>query len=360
MTTQPLLPNPVPYSVVERAYIEDSPSGLWPDNQDSNFGIHRKIFCDRLMDAVSQLQIIFNEMFPATSTQFIANWEEQMGLSINPPGRTLAQRQAAVIARSRRGAFTRTGRRAIIEGYIEATFGVAPAFGAGGIVLGSGVPLFSGVGGDPTLFYRIIEDIINFKYHVWIDNRVVVDLVALNQELLRYTPAGIQYDISTLYQKQNGGKSPAKGGGITGNLLANGTFEAGITGWSSMDGISTLLQSNTHVNPAGGGAQALRVTPGPLAGSGLRTTGNALTTGGKYNTSTFVWAPASQAMTVKIFRADFVTVVATASFVGNGAFQGISLPFTAPATETEYIFVQPTAAGGAPFWVDDVSLWRSS
>lgn len=147
MTTQPLLPAPITPTVIEQAYIEDSPSGLWPENQDSNFGLHRKVFCDRLFDVVSQLQTIFNEMFPDTSVVYLDKWEEEMGLTVAAPGRTLQQRQNAVISRSRRGAFTRAGRQQIVENFITATFGVAPAFGPGGIVLGSGVPLHSGISG---------------------------------------------------------------------------------------------------------------------------------------------------------------------------------------------------------------------
>lgn len=213
MTTQPLLPAPVAPSVIEQAYIQDSPAGLWPDNQDSNFGIHRKVFCDRLMDAATQLQLIFNEMFPTTSTQFIDKWEEQMGLPVNPPSRTLAQRQSAVTARRRRGAFTRTLRNTIIEGYIVATFGTVPAFGTQGITIGTGIVFHSGASGDPKLLYRVVEDIPNFKYHVLIDNTIAVDFQSLNRELLRLTPAGISFDFVTLYQKSGGGKGVGKAGG---------------------------------------------------------------------------------------------------------------------------------------------------
>lgn len=213
MTTQPQLPDPIAPSVIEQAYIEDSPRGLWPENQDSNFGIHRKIFCDQLMEAANQLQTIFNEMFPDTSTEYIGTWEEEMGLTVNPPGRSLTQRQRTVSARLKHGPFTRTGRANLIEGFIIATYGAAATFGTSGIVIGAGIPLHSGAGGDPKQYYKVIEDISNFKYHVWIDHNIGVDLTALNQELLRVTPAGISFDISSLYQTTGGGKSSGTFGG---------------------------------------------------------------------------------------------------------------------------------------------------
>lgn len=195
MPTQPLLPVPIPFSVAEQSYIEDSPSGLWPDNQDSNFGLHRKIFCDRSMDVIDQLRILNNEMFPSTSTQFLSEWEDDLGLPVALPGRSIAQRQQIAVSRLRRGAFTRTGRQQIVEGYIIPTFGVAPSFGSQGINLQGGVPLHSGET-DLTGTYTILEDVENFSYEVRLLNTLGVDVDSLNRELLRYTPGGISFTIT--------------------------------------------------------------------------------------------------------------------------------------------------------------------
>lgn len=258
MTTQPILPAPIAPSVVEQAFIEDSPPGLWPDNQDSNFGIHRKIFCDELMDAVNQLQTIFNEMFPNTSVQFIEQWEEEMGLTINPPGRTLSQRQSAVISRSRRGAFTKTGRAQLVENFIVATFGAALAFGTGGIPIGSGVPLHSGVN-SLIGTYRIYEDVRNFSYVVRILSSITPDIGSLTRELLRYTPAGISFTIDNtvanvlFYDLMLRGDQPVWSSGLDGNANDSSGYANNGTLVNAPASVSALVSGVAN----GGGGSAL-------------------------------------------------------------------------------------------------------
>lgn len=159
MPLQPILPSPIMPTDLERAFIDDSPVGLWPDNQNSNFGLRRKILCDTLTDIANQLQTLLNERLIATSTQFLSQWEEEMGVPINPPNRTVAQRRSTIESRLKRGAFTRTLRSTIVESYINAVLGGTPLIlGPGGASLGTGVPLGTGLVGPASNYYKIREN----------------------------------------------------------------------------------------------------------------------------------------------------------------------------------------------------------
>lgn len=212
MTYQPRLPLPVPLSPFEVAYIDESPPGFWPQNQDSNFGVHRKVFCDQLVNVANQLQLLINESFPGTSTQFLAFWEFMLGLPLAPVGFTLFHRQQIVQSRFIRGPFTHTMLRAVIEPFIIATFGPAISIGVG-IPIGAGLPLYSGVSGDVRQYYTIVDSPTNFTYWIFIDSRVTVDSTYFAQELNRINPAGYTYILGTLYNKTGGGVSRGHGGG---------------------------------------------------------------------------------------------------------------------------------------------------
>lgn len=210
---QPTLPNPVPLTDMEQAYLEDEPGGLFPPNQDSNFGQYRKILTETFQDVANQIELLLNENFVNTSTEFLSFHEEEAGLP-SLLGETIQYRQSRVRARIQKGMFTRSRRNAVIESFIAATAG-SPAVIGGGIPIGSGVALYSGTIGDPKNYYKVTEDIINFYYYVYIDESIGVDMMGLNTELERITPGGIGFQIFYWSgDKTGGGKSSPVGGGI--------------------------------------------------------------------------------------------------------------------------------------------------
>jgi hypothetical protein len=144
---QPTFPAEVPFTDAELAFLDESPPGLFPENQNSNFGfIIRKIFSDRIQDLINQLNVIYSEKFVLTATQYLDEWEETVGLPVNTGLYSTAQRRNLILNRLRKGAFTRAMRRAIVESFIIATFGDAPGFDPTGIPFdSSGIPLYSGI-----------------------------------------------------------------------------------------------------------------------------------------------------------------------------------------------------------------------
>lgn len=193
---QPTLPPEVQFTDAEFDFMEQSPPGLFPDNQDSNFGYAiRKLWCDRVTELAQEQTTMYNEKFPATSTQFLDEHERMYGLPMNPPTLTIAQRRQSILNRIRVGPFTRAHRQAIVESYITATFGNPIQLVPAGVPMaGAGVPLY-GESGDVSTLYKIVEDIPNFAYTVRIKNTVTPDQVGLQRELGRITPAGIAYSI---------------------------------------------------------------------------------------------------------------------------------------------------------------------
>jgi hypothetical protein len=144
---QPTLPAEVPFTDAEIAFMDESPPGLFPENQNSNFGyVIRKIFSDRVQELINQLNTIYNEKFVLTSVTYLDEWEETVGLPVNTGLFTQSQRRNLILNRLRKGPFTRASRRAIVESFITATFGDAPGFDPAGIAIdSSGIPLYSGV-----------------------------------------------------------------------------------------------------------------------------------------------------------------------------------------------------------------------
>src|SRR4051794_29165101 len=101
MTTtpfQPTLPDEIQFTDAEFAFMEDCPPKLFPENQDSNLGLIRKIFCDRTQELADQQQTIYNERFVPTAEQFLDEWEIDTGLPINPTGISIAQRRSNILA----------------------------------------------------------------------------------------------------------------------------------------------------------------------------------------------------------------------------------------------------------------------
>jgi len=193
---QPTLPPEGVFSQAEISFMDDSPPGLFPENQDSNFGfIIRKLFSNYIQDLIGKEQTVYNERFVDTSTQFLDEWERQENLPQNPTTLTIPQRRNTILSRVRKGPFTRTRRAATVEDFITATFGESASFGTTGIAITStGIPLYSGVT-SLTGTYRIVENISGFSYQVRILNTITVDTAGLTRELTRITPAGISFTI---------------------------------------------------------------------------------------------------------------------------------------------------------------------
>lgn len=85
--------------------------------------------------------------------------------------------------------------------------------------------------------------------------------------------------------------------------------------------------------------------------------GFAATAGTTYTFSAWVLAPAGQAMTLRLMRADFVTPLGTTVFVGTGAWQRVQVTGAAVATETIFGFVISSASFiGGSFWIDGAQL----
>ena len=229
---QPTLPPELDFTDAEVDFIENSPPGLFAENQDSNLGLFRKLFTDDIQELADQMDTLYQERFVQSSKLFLDEWELQEGVPPNPAGIDIATRQAIVLGRVRQGPFTRAGRRQVVENYIGATFGTPVALSPSGIVLSAaGTPLYSDVS-SVAQAYEIVEDIPNFLYHVYIDNSLT-PASGMARELSRITPAGISYDITyvtkpvaTLYWKLN---NPA-GATVVADLSPYGHPSTSITG----------------------------------------------------------------------------------------------------------------------------------
>lgn len=279
---QPHFPAEVPLSDAELAFIDESPPGLFPENQNSNFGyVIRKIFSDRIQDLINQIDTIYSEKFVLTSSQYLNEWEETVGLPVNTGLFTTAQRRNLIINRLRKGPFTRAMRRAIVESFITATFGTSPGFDLSGIPIdSSGIPLYSGVNSIIGT-YRIYENIQNFSYEVWIKNGLSPDFLGLTRELNRITPAGISFLIDSsqsdvlrygrivlnsqpvhYWRMQGltdqgiygGSGSPltANGGVTAGSLATPGLLHAnvvtGAEGAATFDGVNDYFSATPHAS----------------------------------------------------------------------------------------------------------------
>jgi Carbohydrate binding domain len=155
MTTpfQPTLPSEVPFTEAEISFLDDSPPGLYPENQNSNYGLLRKANTDQIQSLIDQLELIYNERFVRTSVTFIDVWEQEMGLPVNPEGKSLDQRRVIVLGRIAKGPFTRTRRAQTVEGYIVATFGGPIQIFPEGVELSAaGTPLYAEFADVKTLY----------------------------------------------------------------------------------------------------------------------------------------------------------------------------------------------------------------
>lgn len=198
---QPTLPPEQPFTDAELAFLDESPPGLFPENQDSNFGfIIRKIFSDHVQDVINQTDTIYNEHFVDTSDQFLPEWELQVGLPQNPPGLTIQQRRNLILNKLRVGPWTRARRDAIVASFVAATLGDAAQLTPQGLALdASGIPLYSGLT-SLTNAYTITENISGFSYTITVAQGITLDTVALTRELNRVQPAGLSFTVVTAAQ----------------------------------------------------------------------------------------------------------------------------------------------------------------
>lgn len=207
---QPTLPIEKPYTEAELAFIEEQPA-IFPTNQDSNWGLLRRVFTDEIQMAVDELDIAWQNRFVQTALEYLALWEAELGLPIEPP-RSIQERRTAALARRKKGLFTYDKRTQLIESYIGATFGVAPSLQNPLTLDAEGITLSSDVTGTPTDFYSINEFIEEFRYQVIIDEALDIDFQGLTRELDRITPAGINWSFDQDIFKLFGAISPASGG----------------------------------------------------------------------------------------------------------------------------------------------------
>lgn len=178
-------------------FIESSPPGMFPENDDSNFGFAiRGLWAAKVEDLIAQQDLIYKERFVDRSELFLDEWERETGTPAFPAGFDLTTRRAIVKGRLRKGPFTRAKRKEIIERYLKATFGGGVSFPPTGISIGSGIKLTGGsTAPDVTAVYKIVEDIPNYLYHVYILN-TYTPAAGMQRELKRITPAGIEFDIN--------------------------------------------------------------------------------------------------------------------------------------------------------------------
>lgn len=197
---QPSLPAETTFTEAELVFLDESPPGLFPENQDSNFGfIFRKIFSDLSQDVANWQDVLYNEHFVQTSAQFLDQWEIEYGLPPVGEGATVEFQRANILARVQRGPFTRTRRDNIIRQFVETTFGTVIQLVPQGVGIDlGGIPIY-GEPGDVDSLFDVIENIPEFSYVVWIASTNTPNLTALTRELKRITPAGISFTITSVH-----------------------------------------------------------------------------------------------------------------------------------------------------------------
>jgi hypothetical protein len=193
---QPALPDEVQFTEAELNFMEESPPGLFPENQDSNFGFGiRKIFSDQMQEAINQVETLYTERFIESSSVFLDLWEADYGLPVAPTGKTIAERRGMVAGRIHIGPFSRERVRNVIETYVVATFGTPISLTPDGVpIVAGGVPLYGEFTPGAAL-YRVYEDVKNFSYQVWVLNTITPDIPSMTRELARITPSGISFTV---------------------------------------------------------------------------------------------------------------------------------------------------------------------
>lgn len=216
---QPNLPAEGAYGDMERLFIEAQPKGLWPENQNSNIGLVRRVLTDVLQSAVNKVAELYNELFIDTSSGYMSRWEKQLGL---PDGTNLSvpMRRALIANRRKRGLLTRARLNEMVQLFVLAALGgeAVQLIAAGVSLVPGGVPLHSDVGvadlytggvdlsggvdllpGGITLtgstLYLIKENTSSYSYEVRIHDSVTIDVASLTRELEWMTPSGISFSV---------------------------------------------------------------------------------------------------------------------------------------------------------------------
>jgi hypothetical protein len=195
MSVWPSLPPEGLYSEMERRVIDASPDGLWPDNQDSNFGQLRAVTIAPMQDILDLLDLLSNEMFVQTALRYLSLWEEEVGLPSNPEGQSVENRRASVLSRLQKGPFTRTRRRDIVRRFIQAFFGPPIALVPEGVPIPpEGLGLFAEGTSVDDLFI-ITEEVENFHFTVIVDQSVGIDIDGLSNALDAVMYAGLSFTV---------------------------------------------------------------------------------------------------------------------------------------------------------------------
>lgn len=259
---QPTLPVEAPFTETELNFMEESPPGLFPENQNSNFGyIIRKLFSDQMHKAAQQIETLYTERFASGADIYLPTWELDYGLPVAPTGKTVADRRSIVMGREITGPFTRNRVKAILYAYLGATlFGTPITLTPDGVPLtAGGVPLSGEAAASLETLFRVYENIQNFSYEVWIKNTTTPDVTAITRELARITPAGIQFTLDNTsatildYFKEVRNKQPV----WYSRLAGNANDSSGYANHGTLNGAPAAFASpGLLVNPAGGSSAA--------------------------------------------------------------------------------------------------------
>lgn len=214
--SQPVLPEEIILTDAERLFIAESPPGLWPENQNSNFGALRKVLTSPVQDEADLVNELFIELFIRTAHGYLSLWEREYGLPEAPPTYSEGFRRILLLLRARKGPFTRTFRAQLVEALIRGTYGfslelyyegipltadglmfvsdeeIESDFVYGLALVAEGVVLDAG-GASLEASYYITENIAGMSYHVGIRSDFAPDMDILTRELDRITPSGISY-----------------------------------------------------------------------------------------------------------------------------------------------------------------------
>jgi hypothetical protein len=206
-------------SDAEKMFIQESPPGLWPENQDSNFGMLRKVITGFIQDEADLVNELFVELFIETAHGYLARWEKEYGLPVSPPVYDEMFRRLLLLFRARKQPFTRTARAQIIETVIRGahTFSLELVYDGipftvegllfidedGGLpdfIYGTQIPpeglVLDGSGITMEASYYVTENIPAYSYHVGIRNDFAPDIDLMTRELAHITPAGISFDVA--------------------------------------------------------------------------------------------------------------------------------------------------------------------
>lgn len=197
--TQPTLPAEGAYSDAELLFISEEPRNLFPPNQNSNWGLLRRVLTDKSQEVNDLLTDLYNQMFYSTATGatgYLGRWEDEVGVPKAPTGYTDMQRRVWVGLNKKRGLFTES----LVNSVIESMLGVAASgppieLGVGGAALSAGGSPLYGEGGTVQQQYRVYYNPRTYSYEVWIVSSSTPDLVSLTRKLTRITPAGMSYTI---------------------------------------------------------------------------------------------------------------------------------------------------------------------